>query len=77
MPAPPPPPPEPPKLESKGESTTKPVKPVTKEEPKAAAKDPEASKGKSAKATLNKFFRPKVMKIKNHLQFYGIATDRH
>ncbi|XP_017274712.1 breast carcinoma-amplified sequence 1 isoform X7 [Kryptolebias marmoratus] len=58
MPAPPPPPPEPPKLEPKGDST-KPAKPATKEEPKAAAKDPEASKGKSAKDTLNKFFRPK------------------
>ncbi|XP_017274704.1 breast carcinoma-amplified sequence 1 isoform X2 [Kryptolebias marmoratus] len=62
MPAPPPPPPEPPKLEPKGDST-KPAKPATKEEPKAAAKDPEASKGKSAKDTLNKFFRPKDLLV--------------
>ncbi|XP_022045492.1 breast carcinoma-amplified sequence 1 isoform X8 [Acanthochromis polyacanthus] len=59
MSIPPPPPPEPPKMEIKGEPTAKPVKPVPKEEPKAAAKQPESSKGKSAKDTLSKFFRPK------------------
>ncbi|XP_022045488.1 breast carcinoma-amplified sequence 1 isoform X5 [Acanthochromis polyacanthus] len=61
MSIPPPPPPEPPKMEIKGEPTAKPVKPVPKEEPKAAAKQPESSKGKSAKDTLSKFFRPKVL----------------
>ncbi|XP_035802500.1 breast carcinoma-amplified sequence 1 isoform X15 [Amphiprion ocellaris] len=60
MSIPPPPPPEPPKMEIKGEPSAKPVKPVPKEEPKAAAKQPESSKGKSAKDTLSKFFRPKV-----------------
>ncbi|XP_008285850.1 breast carcinoma-amplified sequence 1 isoform X9 [Stegastes partitus] len=60
MSIPPPPPPEPPKMEIKGEPTAKPVKSVPKEEPKAAAKQPESSKGKSAKDTLSKFFRPKV-----------------
>ncbi|KAM4571348.1 breast carcinoma-amplified sequence 1 isoform 1-T1 [Fundulus diaphanus] len=59
MPAPPPPPPEPPKLETKGEPAAKAVKPTQKEEPKASAKDPESSKGKSA---LSKFFRPKTVK---------------
>ncbi|XP_008285842.1 breast carcinoma-amplified sequence 1 isoform X8 [Stegastes partitus] len=59
MSIPPPPPPEPPKMEIKGEPTAKPVKSVPKEEPKAAAKQPESSKGKSAKDTLSKFFRPK------------------
>ncbi|XP_054868967.1 breast carcinoma-amplified sequence 1 isoform X18 [Amphiprion ocellaris] len=59
MSIPPPPPPEPPKMEIKGEPSAKPVKPVPKEEPKAAAKQPESSKGKSAKDTLSKFFRPK------------------
>ncbi|XP_054868966.1 breast carcinoma-amplified sequence 1 isoform X17 [Amphiprion ocellaris] len=61
MSIPPPPPPEPPKMEIKGEPSAKPVKPVPKEEPKAAAKQPESSKGKSAKDTLSKFFRPKVL----------------
>ncbi|XP_008285825.1 breast carcinoma-amplified sequence 1 isoform X6 [Stegastes partitus] len=61
MSIPPPPPPEPPKMEIKGEPTAKPVKSVPKEEPKAAAKQPESSKGKSAKDTLSKFFRPKVL----------------
>ncbi|TKS76632.1 hypothetical protein D9C73_010721 [Collichthys lucidus] len=60
MSIPPPPPPEPPKMEVKGEPAAKPVKPTPKEEPKAAAKEPEASKGKSAKDTLSKFFRSKV-----------------
>nr|XP_046253611.1 breast carcinoma-amplified sequence 1 isoform X6 [Scatophagus argus] len=59
MPIPPPPPPEPPKMEIKGEPAAKPAKPTPKEEPKAAAKEPESSKGKSAKDTLSKFFRPK------------------
>ncbi|KAM7411265.1 hypothetical protein PAMA_021314 [Pampus argenteus] len=59
MSIPPPPPPEPPKVEIKGEPAAKPVKPTPKEEPKAAAKEPESSKGKSAKNTLSKFFRPK------------------
>ncbi|XP_044066638.1 breast carcinoma-amplified sequence 1 isoform X23 [Siniperca chuatsi] len=59
MSIPPPPPPEPPKMEIKGEPAAKPVKPTPKEEPKAAAKEPESSKGKSAKNTLSKFFRPK------------------
>ncbi|KAM4563913.1 breast carcinoma-amplified sequence 1 isoform 5-T5 [Odontesthes bonariensis] len=59
MPAPPPPPPEPPKMEIKGEPTAKPVKPAPKEDLKAAAKEPEPSKGKSAKETLSRFFRPK------------------
>ncbi|XP_019129485.2 breast carcinoma-amplified sequence 1 isoform X9 [Larimichthys crocea] len=60
MSIPPPPPPEPPKMEVKGEPAAKPVKPTPKEEPKAAAKEPEASKGKSAKDTLSKFFRSKI-----------------
>ncbi|XP_037627821.1 breast carcinoma-amplified sequence 1 isoform X12 [Sebastes umbrosus] len=60
MSIPPPPPPEPPKMEIKGEPAAKPVKPTPKEEPKAAAKEPESSKGKSAKDTLSKFFRSKV-----------------
>ncbi|XP_038577814.1 breast carcinoma-amplified sequence 1 isoform X4 [Micropterus salmoides] len=59
MSIPPPPPPEPPKMEIKGEPAAKPVKPISKEETKAAAKEPESSKGKSAKDTLSKFFRPK------------------
>nr|XP_046253609.1 breast carcinoma-amplified sequence 1 isoform X4 [Scatophagus argus] len=62
MPIPPPPPPEPPKMEIKGEPAAKPAKPTPKEEPKAAAKEPESSKGKSAKDTLSKFFRPKTIK---------------
>lgn len=62
MPVPPPPPPEPPKMEVKGEATVKPVKLAPKEEPKAAGKESEPSKGKSAKDTLSKFFRPKVNK---------------
>ncbi|XP_044066641.1 breast carcinoma-amplified sequence 1 isoform X26 [Siniperca chuatsi] len=61
MSIPPPPPPEPPKMEIKGEPAAKPVKPTPKEEPKAAAKEPESSKGKSAKNTLSKFFRPKMV----------------
>ncbi|XP_024915525.1 breast carcinoma-amplified sequence 1 isoform X2 [Cynoglossus semilaevis] len=59
MSIPPPPPPEPPKMEIKGEPAAKLVKPSPKEEKKAAAKKPEASKGKSAKDTLGKFFRSK------------------
>lgn len=59
MSIPPPPPPEPPKMEIKGEPAAKPAKPTPKEEPKAAAKAAESSKGKSAKDTLSKFFRPK------------------
>ncbi|XP_026224781.1 breast carcinoma-amplified sequence 1 isoform X3 [Anabas testudineus] len=59
MSIPPPPPPEPPKMEIKGEPAAKSVKPVPKDEPKAAAKEPESSKGKSAKDSLSKFFRPK------------------
>lgn len=62
MSIPPPPPPEPPKMEIKGEPAAKPVKPISKEETKAAAKEPESSKGKSAKDTLSKFFRPKTIK---------------
>lgn len=60
MSIPPPPPPEPPKMEIKAEPAAKPIKPTPKEEPKAAAKEPESSKGKSAKDTLSRFFRPKV-----------------
>uniref|UniRef100_A0A1A8HQ18 Breast carcinoma amplified sequence 1 n=1 Tax=Nothobranchius kuhntae TaxID=321403 RepID=A0A1A8HQ18_NOTKU len=59
MPAPPPPPPEPPKMDTKGEPTTKLIKSTPKDEAKAAAKQPEASKGKSAKDTFSKFFHPK------------------
>ncbi|XP_028266135.1 breast carcinoma-amplified sequence 1 isoform X9 [Parambassis ranga] len=59
MSVPPPPPPEPPKLETKAEAAAKPVKPAPKEEPKAAAKEAESSKGKSAKDALSKLFRPK------------------
>lgn len=62
MSIPPPPPPEPPKVEIKGEPAAKPVKPTPKEEPKADAKEAQTSKGKSAKDTLSKFFRPKVKK---------------
>ncbi|XP_059189995.1 breast carcinoma-amplified sequence 1 isoform X4 [Centropristis striata] len=58
MSIPPPPPPEPPKMEIKGEPA---AKPSPKAEPKAAAKEPESSKGKSAKAALSSFFRPKVL----------------
>ncbi|XP_029292417.1 breast carcinoma-amplified sequence 1 isoform X4 [Cottoperca gobio] len=61
MSIPPPPPPEPPKMEIKGETAAKPVKPTPKEEPKAAAKTPESSKGKSARSTLSNLFRPKVL----------------
>ncbi|XP_068997899.1 breast carcinoma-amplified sequence 1 isoform X7 [Embiotoca jacksoni] len=60
MSIPPPPPPEPPKMEIKGEPAAKPAKATPKEEPKAAAKQPESPKGKSAKDALSKFFRPKV-----------------
>uniref|UniRef100_UPI0037E8389D breast carcinoma-amplified sequence 1 isoform X6 n=1 Tax=Semicossyphus pulcher TaxID=241346 RepID=UPI0037E8389D len=59
MSIPPPPPPEPPKMEIKAEPA---VKPTPKEEPKAAAKEPEPSKGKSAKNALSSFFRPKTIK---------------
>lgn len=59
MSVPPPPPPEPPKLEAKAEASAKPAK-TTPKEPKAAGKEPEASKGKSAKVALGKFFRSKV-----------------
>ncbi len=62
MSVPPPPPPEPPKMEIKGEPAAKPVKPIPKEEPKAAAKEPESSKGVSARDTLGRFFRKKVIK---------------
>ncbi|KAF7209218.1 breast carcinoma-amplified sequence 1 isoform X2 [Nothobranchius furzeri] len=61
MPAPPPPPPEPPKMDTKGEPTTKLIESTPKDEAKAAAKQPEASKGKSAKDTFSKFFHPKVL----------------
>lgn len=57
---PPPPPPEPPRMEIKGEAAAKPAKPSPKGKPKAAAKGPEPSKGKSAKDTLSKLFRSKV-----------------
>ncbi|XP_069567018.1 breast carcinoma-amplified sequence 1 isoform X8 [Brachyistius frenatus] len=60
MSIPPPPPPEPPKMEIKGEPAAKPAKATPKEEPKAAAKQPESPKGKSAKDALSKFFRPKI-----------------
>ncbi|XP_032377179.1 breast carcinoma-amplified sequence 1 isoform X6 [Etheostoma spectabile] len=56
---PPPPPPEPPRLEIKGEPAAKPVKPTPKEEPKAAAKEAESPKRKSARVALSKFFSPK------------------
>ncbi|GAA6216692.1 proteoglycan 4-like isoform X12 [Lates japonicus] len=59
MSIPPPPPPEPPKMEVKAELAAKPVKPTPKEEPKAAEKEPEPSKGKSAKAALSKLFSSK------------------
>ncbi|XP_078111928.1 breast carcinoma-amplified sequence 1 isoform X2 [Sander vitreus] len=57
---PPPPPPEPPRMEIKGEPAAKPVKATPKEEPKAAAKEAESPKGKSARVALSKFFSPKV-----------------
>ncbi|XP_062246932.1 breast carcinoma-amplified sequence 1 isoform X5 [Platichthys flesus] len=59
MSIPPPPPPEPPKMEIRGEAAAKPAKPTPKDEPKAAAKQPEPSKGKAAKSAFGKFFRPK------------------
>ncbi|CAN9515632.1 unnamed protein product [Ophioblennius macclurei] len=59
MSIPPPPPPEPPKLDVKGDASAKAAKPLPKEEPKAAAKEGESSKGKSAKDTLSSFFRQK------------------
>lgn len=59
MSVPPPPPPEP-KLETKAETSAKPAKTTPKEEPKAAVKEPEAAKGKSAKVAFGKFFRSKV-----------------
>ncbi|KAM8862739.1 breast carcinoma-amplified sequence 1 isoform 2-T2 [Spinachia spinachia] len=61
MSIPPPPPPEPPKMDIKAEPA-KPVKPTTKEDPKAVARQPESSKGKSAKVTLSKMFRSKTNK---------------
>ncbi|XP_068160285.1 breast carcinoma-amplified sequence 1 isoform X2 [Antennarius striatus] len=63
MSVPPPPPPEPPKIEVKAELAARPSKPTPKDEPKAAAKEPESSRAKSAKDTLNKFFRPKVTAV--------------
>ncbi|CAL8326010.1 unnamed protein product [Merluccius merluccius] len=65
MSIPPPPPPEPPKMEIKGEPAVRPQKPTPKEGAKASAKQPEASKGKSAKDTLGRFFRSKASKPKN------------
>ncbi|XP_034446163.1 breast carcinoma-amplified sequence 1 isoform X4 [Hippoglossus hippoglossus] len=62
MSIPPPPPPEPPKMEIRGEAAAKPAKPTPKDEPKAAAKQPEPSKGKAAKSALSKLFRPKTAK---------------
>ncbi|XP_078111931.1 breast carcinoma-amplified sequence 1 isoform X5 [Sander vitreus] len=59
---PPPPPPEPPRMEIKGEPAAKPVKATPKEEPKAAAKEAESPKGKSARVALSKFFSPKTIK---------------
>lgn len=47
-------------METKGETSAKPAKTTPKEEPKAAVKEPEASKGKSAKEAFGKFFRSKV-----------------
>ncbi|KAK0156356.1 hypothetical protein N1851_000353 [Merluccius polli] len=61
MSIPPPPPPEPPKMEIKGEPAVRPQKPTPKEGAKASAKQPEASKGKSAKDTLGRFFRSKAI----------------
>ncbi|XP_053280942.1 breast carcinoma-amplified sequence 1 isoform X2 [Pleuronectes platessa] len=61
MSIPPPPPPEPPKMEIRGEAAAKPAKPTPKDEPKAAAKQPEPSKGKAAKSAFGKFFRPKTV----------------
>ncbi|XP_067096116.1 breast carcinoma-amplified sequence 1 isoform X4 [Osmerus mordax] len=60
MSIPPPPPPAPPTLESKGETAAKPVKSITKEEAKDAAKEPEAAKAKSSKdSPFSILFRPK------------------
>ncbi|XP_046896360.1 breast carcinoma-amplified sequence 1 isoform X6 [Hypomesus transpacificus] len=60
MSIPPPPPPAPPILESKGETAAKPVKSITKEEAKDAAKEPEAAKAKSSKdSPFSILFRPK------------------
>lgn len=47
-------------METKSETSAKPAKTAPKAEPKAAAKEPEASKGKSAKDAFGKFFRSKV-----------------
>ncbi|XP_031701606.1 histone H1-like isoform X2 [Anarrhichthys ocellatus] len=58
MSIPPPPPPEPPKMEIKAEPA---AKASPKEEPKADAKESESPKGKSAKVSLGKFFRSKVL----------------
>ncbi|CAL8368220.1 unnamed protein product [Lota lota] len=65
MSIPPPPPPEPPKMEIKGEPATRQQKPTPKEGAKASAKQPEASKGRSAKETLSSFFRSKASKPKS------------
>ncbi|XP_046896355.1 breast carcinoma-amplified sequence 1 isoform X2 [Hypomesus transpacificus] len=65
MSIPPPPPPAPPILESKGETAAKPVKSITKEEAKDAAKEPEAAKAKSSKdSPFSILFRPKASKAK-------------
>ncbi|XP_078806342.1 breast carcinoma-amplified sequence 1 isoform X4 [Oryzias latipes] len=69
MPAPPPPPPEPPKAEAKGEAAVKPVK--AKDEAKAAAKEPQSSKGKSA--TLSKLFRSKKVDFSKAATLEAVA----
>ncbi|XP_034029295.1 breast carcinoma-amplified sequence 1 isoform X2 [Thalassophryne amazonica] len=61
VPVPPPAPPEPPKVEIKGEPPARSTKPTPKEEPKDAAKEPESSKGISAKIRFGSLFRPKVL----------------
>ncbi|XP_046896358.1 breast carcinoma-amplified sequence 1 isoform X4 [Hypomesus transpacificus] len=64
MSIPPPPPPAPPILESKGETAAKPVKSITKEEAKDAAKEPEAAKAKSSKdSPFSILFRPKTAEV--------------
>ncbi|XP_067096117.1 breast carcinoma-amplified sequence 1 isoform X5 [Osmerus mordax] len=64
MSIPPPPPPAPPTLESKGETAAKPVKSITKEEAKDAAKEPEAAKAKSSKdSPFSILFRPKTSEV--------------
>lgn len=47
-------------METKGETSAKAGKTAPKEEPKAAVKEAEPSKGKSAKDAFGKFFRAKV-----------------